>query len=129
MRITDSHFSFFFVFSHSQDKTSPQCPFQTTKMQDGYSFMGMQGDTYAAHQDLGKFFFFSPSRHSSNNHFYLQVVRVVVYVVLVRCHFYFVILVIHVIMHHVMIIHIGYQPMNQCHPVCHHLKHVIYQII
>ena len=26
-------------------------------MQDGYSFMGMQGDTYAAHQDLGKFFF------------------------------------------------------------------------
>ncbi len=25
-------------------------------MQDGYSFMGMQGDTYAAHQDLGKTF-------------------------------------------------------------------------
>jgi hypothetical protein len=26
-------------------------------MQEGYSFMGMQGDTYAAHQDLGKFVF------------------------------------------------------------------------
>ncbi len=50
---------FFLNFSHSQDKTTPQCPFQTTRMQDGYSFMGMQGDTYAAHQDLGKFFFFS----------------------------------------------------------------------
>jgi hypothetical protein len=28
-------------------------------MQEGYSFMGMQGDTYAAHQDLGKLSFFS----------------------------------------------------------------------
>ena len=40
---------------HSQDKTTPQCPVGTTRMQEGYSFMGMQGDTYAAHQDLGKF--------------------------------------------------------------------------
>jgi hypothetical protein len=45
---------YIYIFSHSQDKTTPQCPFSTTKMQDGYSFMGMQGDTYAAHQDLGK---------------------------------------------------------------------------
>jgi collagen type IV alpha len=45
--------SFIFV-RHSQDTTTPQCPQQTTKLQDdGYSFMGMQGDTYAAHQDLG----------------------------------------------------------------------------
>jgi hypothetical protein len=49
---------FSIIFSHSQDKTAPKCPSQTTKMQDGYSFMGMQGDTYAAHQDLGKFFLF-----------------------------------------------------------------------
>lgn len=48
-----------FFFSHSQDKTTPQCPFQTTRMQEGYSFMGMQGDTYAAHQDLGKLCFSS----------------------------------------------------------------------
>ena len=48
-----------FIFRHSQDKNTPQCPPQTTRLQDGgYSFMGMQGDTYAAHQDLGKFIFF-----------------------------------------------------------------------
>jgi integrin beta 8 len=35
-------------------------------MQEGYSFMGMQGDTYAAHQDLGKFFFLFFSLYSSN---------------------------------------------------------------
>jgi hypothetical protein len=59
MKMINSLVVFFLNFSHSQDKTTPQCPFQTTRMQDGYSFMGMQGDTYAAHQDLGKFFFFS----------------------------------------------------------------------
>jgi hypothetical protein len=46
-----------FYFRHSQDTTTPQCPHQTTKLQgSGYSFMGIQGDTYAAHQDLGKLF-------------------------------------------------------------------------
>ncbi|CAF1592099.1 unnamed protein product, partial [Rotaria magnacalcarata] len=45
--------SFVFV-RHSQDTTTPQCPQRTAKLQDsGYSFMGIQGDTYAAHQDLG----------------------------------------------------------------------------
>jgi hypothetical protein len=45
------------LFRHSQDTTTPQCPQRTGKLQDGgYSFMGMQGDTYAAHQDLGKIF-------------------------------------------------------------------------
>jgi hypothetical protein len=42
------------MFRHSQDTNTPQCPFKTTKMVDGYSFMGIQGDAYAAHQDLGK---------------------------------------------------------------------------
>ncbi|CAF4730106.1 unnamed protein product [Rotaria socialis] len=41
-------------YLHSQDTTTPQCPQRTAKLQDsGYSFMGIQGDTYAAHQDLG----------------------------------------------------------------------------
>ena len=58
-----------YYFRHSQDKTTPQCPFQTTKLQDnGYSFMGMQGDTYAAHQDLGKILFF----YKRNQIFYFK---------------------------------------------------------
>ena len=45
-------------------------------MHTGYSFMGMQGDTYAAHQDLGKHPF---SRSSANDiyttHFFLSLRR------------------------------------------------------
>ena len=97
--------------------------------------MGMQGDTYAAHQDLGKYSIFTHSfieQHFLHDYHFvlsLQVVRVVVYDVSVPCHSYFVISVMSVITRHVMIIHIGYPQMNPCHPAWHHLKHVILPII
>lgn len=43
-----------FVFArHSQSTDVPTCPADTIEIYKGYSFMGMQGDSYAHLQDLG----------------------------------------------------------------------------
>lgn len=91
--------------------------------------MGMQGDTYAAHQDLGPCHRLYSSYSLLDVIFHFQVVRAVAYVVSVQCHSSSVILAMPVIMHPEMTIRTGYQQMNRCRPVWLHLNLVKSPII